>query len=120
MGSVQKPPVRVGGASGGFSDRVHAITQLAQNGECDVIVGDWLSEMTMTVHGAGKIKALSGGNSKSKSLEEQLQGAMVSHLELHDSLQPSSSLTKLMMRCSTVRREFYRLLPSRNSPSLQK
>ena len=51
-GLTFKRPVKVGGASGGFSDRVHAITQLAKNGECDVIMGDWLSEMTMTVHGA--------------------------------------------------------------------
>lgn len=48
-------PVRIGGASGGFSDRVFAITRLAQNPEIDVIMGDWLSEMTMTIHGAGKI-----------------------------------------------------------------
>jgi hypothetical protein len=46
--------VRVGGASGGFSDRVIAIERLAKNGECD-IVGDWLSEMTMTVHDVGKV-----------------------------------------------------------------
>jgi hypothetical protein len=43
MGSLTpqaRRPVRIGGASGGFSDRVHAITQLAKGGECDVIVGD--------------------------------------------------------------------------------
>jgi len=43
MGSIApaaKRPIRIGGASGGFSDRVHAITQLARNGECDVVVGD--------------------------------------------------------------------------------
>lgn len=43
MGSIAqgaKRPIRIGGASGGFSDRVHAITQLAKNGECDVIVRD--------------------------------------------------------------------------------
>lgn len=37
-------PVRIGGASGGFSDRVFAITQLAKNPDVDVIMGDWLSE----------------------------------------------------------------------------
>lgn len=43
MGSLTpqtKRAVRIGGASGGFSDRVHAITQLAKGGECDVVVGD--------------------------------------------------------------------------------
>lgn len=55
MSPAVKRPVRIGGASGGFSDRVHAMTQLAKNGECDVIMGDWMSENTMTLHGAGKI-----------------------------------------------------------------
>ncbi|KAF2807908.1 DUF1446-domain-containing protein [Mytilinidion resinicola] len=49
-----KRPIRIGGASGGFSDRVFAITQLAKNPDVDLIMGDWLSEMTMTIHGAGK------------------------------------------------------------------
>lgn len=54
----QKRPLRIGGASGGFSDRVFAITQLAKNPDIDVIMGDWLSEMTMTIHGAGKVNNL--------------------------------------------------------------
>src|ERR1700754_726197 len=73
-GLTIKDPVRIGGASGGFSDRVHAITQLAKGGECDIIVGDWLSEMTMTIHGAGKIN-----NAKLDSkapFEDRLKGAM--------------------------------------------
>ena len=64
--STIRRPVRIGGASGGFSDRVFAITQLAKNPEVDVIMGDWLSEMTMTIHGAGKInnqKKASAGKS---------------------------------------------------------
>jgi len=53
--SSRKRPMRIGGASGGFSDRVFAITQLAKNPDVDVIMGDWLSEMTMTMHGQGKV-----------------------------------------------------------------
>jgi len=34
-------PVKVAGASGGFSDRVRAISSLAKNEDVDVIVGDW-------------------------------------------------------------------------------
>jgi hypothetical protein len=49
-------PVRVAGASGGFSDRVRAIASLAANEDVDVIVGDWLSELTMTIHGTAKVK----------------------------------------------------------------
>ena len=49
-----KRPVRIAGASGGFSDRQRAIKDLAAL-DIDVIVGDWLSECTMTLHGAQKI-----------------------------------------------------------------
>jgi hypothetical protein len=68
MAPVSSRAVRVGGASGGFSDRVIAIERLAENGECDVIVGDWLSEMTMTVHGAGKVQ-----NKKTASQPESFE-----------------------------------------------
>lgn len=50
MVKATQRPVRVAGASGGFSDRVHAISRIAKNEDVDVIVGDWLSEMTMTMH----------------------------------------------------------------------
>ena len=48
-----KRPIRIAGASGGFSDRQRAIRDLAAL-DIDVIVGDWLSECTMTIHGAQK------------------------------------------------------------------
>lgn len=53
-GSSQKRPVRIAGASGGFSDRQRAIASLAKL-DVDAIVGDWLSECTMTLHGAQKV-----------------------------------------------------------------
>jgi hypothetical protein len=71
-----KRPIRIGGASGGFSDRVHAIKQLAKDPSVDVIIGDWLSEMTMTVHGAGKVENSKNASSAPKSLEESVKGAM--------------------------------------------
>lgn len=49
-----KRAIRIAGASGGFSDRQRAIKDLASL-DIDVIVGDWLSECTMTLHGAQKI-----------------------------------------------------------------
>lgn len=49
-----KRAVRIAGASGGFSDRQRAISSLAKL-DVDVIIGDWLSECTMTIHGAQKI-----------------------------------------------------------------
>ncbi|KAF2635233.1 DUF1446-domain-containing protein [Massarina eburnea CBS 473.64] len=52
--SEAKRPVRIAGASGGFSDRQRAISSLAKL-DVDAIVGDWLSECTMTLHGAQKV-----------------------------------------------------------------
>ncbi|CAH0047586.1 unnamed protein product [Clonostachys solani] len=53
-GDHPKRPIRIAGASGGFSDRQRAIRDLAAL-DIDVIVGDWLSECTMTLHGAQKV-----------------------------------------------------------------
>ncbi|EON67605.1 hypothetical protein W97_06973 [Coniosporium apollinis CBS 100218] len=49
-----KRAIRIAGASGGFSDRQRAFASLAA---CDVdcIIGDWMSECTMTLHGAEKV-----------------------------------------------------------------
>ncbi|EON69200.1 hypothetical protein W97_08559 [Coniosporium apollinis CBS 100218] len=71
-----KRPVRVAGASGGFSDRVRAIASLAKNEDVDIIVGDWLSEMTMTIHGTGKIRNSAANGGKQLRWEEQVQSAM--------------------------------------------
>ena len=51
-----KRPVRIGGASGGFTDRVAAIGRLARDPDVDAVVGDWLSENVMTGYGAGKAR----------------------------------------------------------------
>lgn len=69
-----KRPVRIGGASGGFTDRVRAIRSLAENPDVDVIVGDWMSEMTMTMHGAGKQRRLAQADTL--SWEQKLEQAM--------------------------------------------
>lgn len=51
--SAQKRAVRIAGSSGGFTDRQRAILDLAKC-DVDVIVGDWMSECTMSWHGAAK------------------------------------------------------------------
>lgn len=81
MSPALRRAVRVAGASGGFSDRVHAMSRIARNEDVDVIIGDWLSEMTMTIHGSGKQRNLNELKSKSKtfaelSLEEQIATGM--------------------------------------------
>lgn len=51
--TASKRPIRIAGASGGFTDRQRAILDLAKC-DVDVIVGDWMSECTMSWHGAAK------------------------------------------------------------------
>lgn len=66
-------PIRIGGASGGFTDRVAAISRLAGDPEIDAVVGDWLSENVMTVYGAGK--AIQTDDVKNLSLAERKKSA---------------------------------------------
>jgi hypothetical protein len=54
--SSLKRAIRIAGSSGGFSDRQRAIGDLAKNCDIDCIIGDWLSECTMTLHGAQKVE----------------------------------------------------------------
>ena len=51
-----KRGIRIAGCSGGFSDRQRAIGDVAKNCDVDCIIGDWLSECTMTLHGAEKVQ----------------------------------------------------------------
>lgn len=67
-------PIRIGGASGGFTDRVAAISRLAKDPDVDAIVGDWLSENVMTGYGAGK--ARQDASVAGLSLEERKKTAM--------------------------------------------
>jgi hypothetical protein len=70
-------PVRIGGASGGFTDRVAGITRLASDPAVDAVVGDWLSENVMTGYGAGKARKLEGvpGVYQQQSLAERKKTA---------------------------------------------
>lgn len=72
----KKRPIRIGGASGGFTDRVAAIRRLASDPDVDAVVGDWLSENVMTGYGAGKERQkISGSASSSNSLEDRKKTA---------------------------------------------
>ncbi|KAJ5670869.1 uncharacterized protein N7477_006232 [Penicillium maclennaniae] len=52
--SAPRRPIRIGGASGGFTDRQRSILSFAKDNDVDIIIGDWMSEMTMQWHGAEK------------------------------------------------------------------
>lgn len=67
-------PIRIGGASGGFTDRVAAIARLAGDPGVDAVVGDWLSENVMTGYGAGK--ARQDPPKKGATLEERKKTGM--------------------------------------------
>lgn len=67
-----KRAIRIAGSSGGFSDRQRAIGDLAKNCDIDCIIGDWLSECTMTLHGAQKVE--NEALRKSGKLTEEPQG----------------------------------------------
>ena len=80
----QKRPVRIAGCSGGFTDRYLALTRMAGDPAVDAVIGDWLAEMTMVMHGSGKAKRqaeaskqLDGdGDADRPSLEERKKTAM--------------------------------------------
>lgn len=63
-----KRPIRIGGASGGFTDRQRSILSFARDNDVDVIIGDWMSEMTMQWHGAAKADAAKAGQAPSSGL----------------------------------------------------
>ncbi|KAI1324304.1 hypothetical protein F5Y16DRAFT_402588 [Xylariaceae sp. FL0255] len=52
----EKRPIRVGGASGGYTDRQRAIRDRAKECDLDVIIGDWMAESTMVMHGLKKLE----------------------------------------------------------------
>ncbi|CAK7212828.1 hypothetical protein SCUCBS95973_001593 [Sporothrix curviconia] len=74
-----KRPVRIGGSSGGFTDRVVAISRLASDPDVDAVVGDWLSENVMTGYGAGKARQTAAASTTATSeklpLEERKKTA---------------------------------------------
>lgn len=48
MPSASPRPIKIAGASGGFTDRQRAISSLAKL-DVDVIIGDWMSECTVSM-----------------------------------------------------------------------
>ncbi|KAH7129382.1 hypothetical protein B0J13DRAFT_136948 [Dactylonectria estremocensis] len=77
--TTARRPVRIAGCSGGFTDRSRAIASLAGDPEVDAVIGDWMAEMTMTMHGSGKIKnqqKLAVGAKVEFTLEERMKTAM--------------------------------------------
>ncbi|KNG84978.1 hypothetical protein ANOM_006781 [Aspergillus nomiae NRRL 13137] len=53
---LDKRPVRIGNVSGATGDHPQAMLRMAQHGNVDVIVGDWLSEMNIAWNAITKSK----------------------------------------------------------------
>jgi hypothetical protein len=51
---LDRPPIRIGNVSGATGDHPHAMTRMATDGNVDVIVGDWLSEMNIAWNAIAK------------------------------------------------------------------
>jgi hypothetical protein len=74
--TAKKRAVRIAGCSGGFTDRYLAMTRMAGDPDVDAVIGDWLAEMTMVVHGTGKQKNLTNSSKTKLPLEERKKTAM--------------------------------------------
>lgn len=51
MSETPRRPIRIANASGFFGDRMSALAEVAQGGPVDVITGDYLAEVTMSILG---------------------------------------------------------------------
>ncbi|CAK7233746.1 hypothetical protein SCUCBS95973_008700 [Sporothrix curviconia] len=59
--STAKRAVRIAGVSGGVFDRFRAIEDFSKDPSIDVIFGDWISEVSMTLRGSQKLDGIKAG-----------------------------------------------------------
>ncbi|KAE8823214.1 hypothetical protein HRS9139_09623 [Pyrenophora teres f. teres] len=97
----RKRAVRIAGCSGGFTDRSTAIARMAADPEVDVVMGDWLSEMTMTLHGSGKVKNSSTTTTKTPSTKSSLEERMKTAMYAETFLQCFEPAIPLLVRNKT-------------------
>ena len=67
-------PIRIGNVSGFYGDRFSAVREMLEGGELDVIVGDYLAELTMLILGRDRLKNPDLGYAKTflRQMEENL------------------------------------------------
>ncbi|KAF5521714.1 hypothetical protein CGCA056_v006891 [Colletotrichum aenigma] len=68
--------LRIGSASGAVTDRRHGFKTLAELGDVQFIVGDWMSEMNMTVRAAGKIDSNGTSDEFERAFLEGIEPAL--------------------------------------------
>jgi hypothetical protein len=70
-----KRPIRIAGASGGVFDRFRSIEDFSKDPSIDVIFGDWMSEISMTLRGTQRVDAASSG-AESQAYEHSFIAAL--------------------------------------------
>ncbi|MBM7365876.1 acyclic terpene utilization AtuA family protein [Gordonia hydrophobica] len=67
-------PIRIGNVSGFYGDRFSAVREMLEGGELDVIVGDYLAELTMLILGRDRMKNPDLGYAKTflRQMEQNL------------------------------------------------
>jgi hypothetical protein len=69
-----RPPIRIGNASGFYGDRFAAMREMLEEGQLDVLTGDYLAELTMLILGRDRLRDPSLGYARTflRQLEDCL------------------------------------------------
>lgn len=73
------PPIRIANCSGFFGDRLSAAREMVEDGEIDVLTGDWLAELTMLI--LSRIRAKRPGAGYAQTFVTQMEQVMGTCLE---------------------------------------
>jgi hypothetical protein len=75
---ANRPPLRIGNASGFYGDRFSAVREMLEGGPLDVLTGDYLAELTMLILGRDRLKDPRTGYAKTflRQMEENLATAL--------------------------------------------
>ncbi len=71
MTPISRDPevLRVGNCSGFYGDRLSAMREMLEDGDLDVLTGDWLAELTMLILGRDRVKDPTTGYAKTFLLQ---------------------------------------------------
>jgi hypothetical protein len=80
MTSTDRPdrPIRIANCSGFYGDRLSAAREMVEGGPIDVLTGDWLAELTMSILAMDAMRQPGGGFARTfvKQLEQVLPTAL--------------------------------------------
>ena len=73
MNPAPRKPVRIANCSGFYGDRLAAAREMVDGGPIDVLTGDWLAELTMTILGRSAMK---GGPGYARTFVTQMRDVL--------------------------------------------